>query len=191
MITSQPITSWPSYLNMFSLSAVGQLSFSEKVDVSFRMAFISSFCLCVVAACCIMSDSDSDNILEHLDPSGELLPEIAHSSSAQRKSARIAQAEQDFLISQLRASGISPAPGLKLSQLKEMASLLATSGSPNASSADEAVGPAVSFCSRKRPRLATTTRSKKGKSSSCSDSCCGRCLHRSSCDRSRCCRSCS
>ncbi|XP_074539253.1 uncharacterized protein LOC141800545 [Halichoeres trimaculatus] len=110
-----------------------------------------------------MSDTDSDTMLEHLNPSGELLLEAAQSSSAQRRSVRIAQAEYEFLYSQLKASGISPAPGLQLSQLKELASLVSISGSPNGSSASggEAAGPSVSSRGRKRSRSAATIRPKK------------------------------
>ncbi len=82
-----------------------------------------------------MSDYDSDP-LENFSPCGELLLYAAQSPLAQspvkRRSARIAsiQSEQQGSLCQLRAHGISPAPGLQLSQLQELASFVSASDSP-------------------------------------------------------------
>ncbi|KAM3598250.1 uncharacterized protein V6R79_015547 [Siganus canaliculatus] len=72
-----------------------------------------------------MSDYDSDQLLEDLNPSGELLLEVAQTPISQRRSARIAASQSgiESLLSQLRAHGVSPAPGLQLAQLQELASI--------------------------------------------------------------------
>ncbi|KAL3060952.1 hypothetical protein OYC64_009210 [Pagothenia borchgrevinki] len=77
-----------------------------------------------------MSNSDySENELfqEDLDHGCDVLPEIASTSSSYRRtSTRLVSrsgsrtAEADLLTSQLQQQGISPAPGLPLSQLREL-----------------------------------------------------------------------
>ncbi|XP_042271171.1 uncharacterized protein LOC121899421 isoform X2 [Thunnus maccoyii] len=71
----------------------------------------------------IMSDSENDLFMEDPDPGIDILPETTSTSSGgQRRSACLAlrgessMLESD-LLSQLRECGISPAPGLPLSQL--------------------------------------------------------------------------
>ena len=77
-----------------------------------------------------MSNSDySENKLfqEDLDPGSDVQPEVASTSSSYRRtSTRLASrsgprtAEADLLTSQLQQQGISPAPGLPLSQGREL-----------------------------------------------------------------------
>uniref|UniRef100_UPI0037E76AD8 uncharacterized protein n=1 Tax=Semicossyphus pulcher TaxID=241346 RepID=UPI0037E76AD8 len=77
-----------------------------------------------------MSDSDLDQLAEDPDLGGDVLPEIASiSPNSLRRSARLAvrdspsKGEAGFLMSQLHGRGITPAPGISLSQLRELAEL--------------------------------------------------------------------
>ncbi len=134
------------------------------------------FLCCLCAARSKMSDYDSDP-LENFNPSGELLLEAAQSplaqSPVQRRSARLAssQSEQHALLCQLRAHGISPAPGLQLSQLQELASFVSASDSPTAdpASAEEIAAPeepTETQRGRKRSRKTDVIRPKRRGSSS-------------------------
>ena len=113
-------------------------------------------------------DGESDDPLSRLDPSGELLLQVAPSPS-QRRSARLApsQSEYQSLLANLRAQGINPAPGLGLSQLQELASLIDFSDSAAASpvSAEETAHSATAQRGRKRTRKSDPPRQKPGTSS--------------------------
>ncbi|KAL3058064.1 hypothetical protein OYC64_010280 [Pagothenia borchgrevinki] len=72
-------------------------------------------------------DSDHEPLSKDLDPGSDVPLEVAsNSSNRQRMSARLASrsgsctAEADFLIARLQQQGISSAPGLPLSQLREL-----------------------------------------------------------------------
>ena len=125
-------------------------------------------CLPIFRARLIMSDDESYDPL-CLGPSGELLLEVAPSPSSQRRSARLAPSQSDHqsLLSNLRAQGINPAPGLGLSQLQELASLIDFSDSAAASpvSAGETAHSAVAQRGRKRTRKSDPPRQKTGTSS--------------------------
>ncbi len=139
------------------------------------MACMFLLLCCPFAARFKMSDYDSDP-LENFNPSGELLLEAAQSplaqSPVQRRSARLAssQSEQHALLCQLRAHGISPAPGLQLSQLQELASFVSASDSPTAdpASAEEIAAPeepTETQRGRKRSRKTDVIRPKRRGSS--------------------------
>lgn len=85
------------------------------------------FC-CLFAARLRMSDYDTDP-LEHFNQSGELLLEAAQSPSVQCRSVRITSSQSQYQIpaSQMRTQASIPGPGLQLSQLQELASLIVAS----------------------------------------------------------------
>lgn len=73
----------------------------------------------------LMSDSDHETLLE--DPNPDILLKTTSTSGSWHRSARIALCggfppdKSDFLLSQLKDRGITPTPGLHLSQLRQLA----------------------------------------------------------------------